>query len=162
MIIFDANVLITLTAYDESNSDCLKITSLISRLCESKITVGIPAPALSEFMVRTDDATSEVIESLRKKPYLKILPFDEASATEAAIILKTAMNDKGHKRGDSQSSWQKVKFDRQILAIAKTNRATEIYSDDENLIKEALRIGLVTKKVSELPMPQVQTTIKFD
>jgi hypothetical protein len=38
--------------------------------------------------------------------------------------------DAGDKRVGSDATWAKVKFDRQIVAIAQVRRATAIYSDD--------------------------------
>ena len=46
----------------------------------------------------------------------------------------------------------KVKYDRQIIATAKVNRATTIYSDDARLRKATKRAGLQAIGVHELPL----------
>jgi hypothetical protein len=46
-----------------------------------------------------------------------------------------------------------VRFDRQIVAIARTNNAKRIYSDDENLAKFATRHGIEVVRTWELPLP---------
>ena len=58
----------------------------------------------------------------------------------------------GDKKSGSFESWVKVKFDRQILAIAKVVRANTLYSDDDKLRKAARNAGLVAVGVHELPI----------
>jgi len=61
----------------------------------------------------------------------------------------------GKKRGASAASapWQKVKFDRQIIAIAKSEQAARIYSTDVDLRKLAAAEGLQALDLSDLPLP---------
>jgi hypothetical protein len=59
----------------------------------------------------------------------------------------------GNKRGGAQGTWAKVKYDRQIVAIAKVEAADTIYSDDEDVRKLAIQAGLAVMKISELPLP---------
>lgn len=49
--------------------------------------------------------------------------------------------------------YQRVKVDRQIVAIAITNNATKLISADEGLIAIALEAGLNAQRVSDLPLP---------
>ena len=60
------------------------------------------------------------------------------------------------KRGGSASPWAKLRFDRQIVAIAKTNRATRIYSDDEDVMKFATRLEIKVVRTWELPLPSAK------
>jgi hypothetical protein len=61
--------------------------------------------------------------------------------------------DRGDKRGDVQSTWAKVSFDRQIIAIAKVNGVDRLYSDDEDVAKHGKREGLKVISVAALPLP---------
>ena len=47
----------------------------------------------------------------------------------------------------------KVKYDRQIIAITKTNQAETIYSDDRGLSKVAIANGLKVISTVDLPLP---------
>jgi hypothetical protein len=49
-----------------------------------------------------------------------------------------------------------MKFDRQIVAIALTNGARIIYSDDDGVMKFAERSGLRVLRTSDLPLAAVQ------
>jgi len=59
------------------------------------------------------------------------------------------------RKQESQSSWQlgKVKYDRQIVAIAKANGASEIYSEDPDIVKIAAPLGIKVVSVCNLSLP---------
>ena len=81
-----------------------------------------------------------------------VRPFDEKAAIELAAI-ELEDRAKTGKRGGSTSPWAKVRFDRQIVAIGKTNDAKRIYSDDEDLMKFATRLGIGVTRTWELLLP---------
>ena len=65
--------------------------------------------------------------------------------------------DKGDKRGETPgSTWAKVNFDRQIIAIAKSNGATAIYSEDEDIRRHARAANIPVMTVAELPLPPAE------
>jgi hypothetical protein len=49
-----------------------------------------------------------------------------------------------------------MKFDRQIVAVALTNGARILYSDDDGVKKFGERSGLKIVRTSDLPLPAVQ------
>ena len=53
-------------------------------------------------------------------------------------------------RGESRA---KIKFDRQIVAIAKAEGARAVYSDDESVIRYSRQAGLEALRTSDLPLP---------
>jgi len=57
MIIFDANVLITLATAEETDGTYERLVGLIEDLAAAKAVIGIPAPAWAEFLCGTDIAT---------------------------------------------------------------------------------------------------------
>ena len=64
-----------------------------------------------------------------------------------------ARRSAGGIRAGSTESMAKIKFDRQIVAIAKVVGATTIYSDDKNLLNFAKANNIATVKLAELPLP---------
>jgi hypothetical protein len=59
----------------------------------------------------------------------------------------------GNKRGSAtDSEWQKVKFDRQIVAIAKAHEVKTIYSDDPHIKKHGEDCGLEVLQLADLPV----------
>ena len=70
--------------------------------------------------------------------------------------------DRGSKRGSSSAPWAKVKFDRQIVAIAKVAGATTIYSDDLNLMTVAKAANIDVVSLAELPLPPEDAQLKLE
>jgi len=70
----------------------------------------------------------------------------------------------GDKRGRSNETWAKVKFDRQIVAIAKIEGARVIYSDDNGLKNVASENGITVIRISEMALPPEppQIALAFD
>jgi hypothetical protein len=58
--------------------------------------------------------------------------------------------------------WAKVKFDRQIVAIAKVIGATEIYSDDGHVSRLAKQANIKCIGVADLPLPEEDRKFKLD
>ena len=112
----------------------------------------IPASVLGEILVRV---RTEQIDEYRKMIYSRA-PFSVVHFGEEAAIEVAAMNRKkeqGDKRGGSTEVWSKVKFDRQIIAIAKVNGARIIYSDDKPLRNFAEQVDLKVISSHELELP---------
>lgn len=158
MIIFDANVLISLSTRDENDETFERIAGLIQDIVAAKTVIGVPAPAWAEFLCGTGVGTSGVIQVLKKRSAIRILPFDEIAATELAAIDQST-RAKGGKKGASKSHWQKIKVDRQILAIARVLDVTVIYTEDVDLIAEAIRLGLTVCRVGDIPLKPKQNKL---
>jgi hypothetical protein len=158
MVVFDSTFLTFLFV---PNAPCgvdrpkERIDFLISDLHGSGERIRIPAPALSEVLIRTGHSTKQILHELTRSPRFQVEPFDTRAAIEAAIMAIEATK-KGSKRGDSSGTWAKVKYDRQIVAIAKVLNARVIYSEDIELRSLAESRGLTAKGISDcrLPYPQ--------
>lgn len=129
-----------------------RIEKLIDDLDSESETMIVPAPVLSEFLVLAGNDAPEYLNRLGEKKNLLVKPFDEKAAIELAAIELEDRKRSG-KRGPSNSPWTKVRFDRQIVAIAKANGAKRIYSDDEDLMKYATRAGIEVVRTWDLHPP---------
>lgn len=161
MIVFDANILITLATVDESDLTYERIAGLIQDLVAAKTVIGIPAPAWAEFLCGTDIATSGIVNAMKKRSAIRILPFDEVSAFETALIHRGAQAI-GKKKGAAKAPWQQVKIDRQILAIARQNQVLTIYTDDDDMIAEASRLGIEAIRASDIPLKSKQINLNYE
>jgi predicted nucleic acid-binding protein len=148
MVLFDAGILIKLLDPRTSDIQRGKLDYLVSSLQKSKTKILIPTPALSEFYVKADP---DVLASFKGRAAFIIVPFDEKAALECSISIAAALRSGSKKGVQAEASWQKIKFDHQIVAIAKTNRATTIYSEDGGLRKFAAALGLNAQCIDELP-----------
>lgn len=130
-----------------------RVEHLIDTLSEQNAQIVVPAPALSEVLVRSGSATNAYVEQLTKKPF-RLAAFGTLAAVEVAMMMNAA-KETGNKRSpvDDDAIWSKVKYDRQIVAIAKVERAMRIYTDDGDMRKHAEAAGIPVTTVSELPLP---------
>lgn len=152
MIILDTSSLVRLINAADDSDDAARFSGLLAHAKQAGVALGIPAPVFAEFLVKTDEATTEMLLAVERRRGLRVLPFDKRVAHECALLDRAAIAG-GNKKGVSTSSWQKIKIDRQILAIAKANNATLVVTSDKDMTTMAHRIGLSVSKVSELPIP---------
>jgi hypothetical protein len=130
-----------------------RIDHLVNELDKANTKVIIPAPALSEALVRAGAAASQqIVDELTKWSVFQIAPFDTRAAIEVAAMTRSALS-KGKKKGSSTAPWAKVKYDRQIVAIAKVAGATTIYSDDADIRIIAVEAQIEVKGLADLPLP---------
>lgn len=163
MVVIDATVLLLLV--DPSSSPPLdpstnqpltecqaRIELLVKMLSESKTRILIPSPVLSEVLVVTRrDATTDYLAIITQQHSFQIQPFDTKAAIEVAQLTD---DDLASGRELSRvETYAKLKYDRQIIAIAKVNGCSTIYSDDNGLAAVAKRNGIKTIKTSDLPLP---------
>lgn len=129
-----------------------RIEKLLEDLDSESERIVLPTPVLSEFLILVGKDAPAYLEKLSGMRNILIKPFDEVAAIELAAI-EVEDRSRGSKRGGSASPWAKLRFDRQIVAIAKTNGARRIYSDDEDVIGFASKIGIEAISTWQLPLP---------
>lgn len=158
MIVFDASYLLIFLrdnmppARDRNDKPVEKfkerIQFLIASLDASNTIIGIPTPALAEIMVRAGAAGPEYLKQLRRANFV-FLPFDTKAAIEAAQLIFAIKKQTGGRL----ETWAKTKFDIQISAIAKSESAGIIYSDDKDIETHGKRLGITVIRICDLPLP---------
>jgi predicted nucleic acid-binding protein len=130
-----------------------RIDHLVNELDKANTKLIIPTPALSEALVSAGaEASQKIVDELTKWSVFQIAPFDTRAAIEVAAMTRAARG-KGRKRGASNAPWAKIKYDRQIVAIAKVAGATTIYSDDSDIRAIAAEAKIAVKGLADLPLP---------
>jgi hypothetical protein len=130
-----------------------RIQYLLETLRDNKEVAIVPTPVLSEFLVFAGKSAPEYLLKIRESSFLRIEPFDERAAIELADR-EISARERGNKRGSAQTSdWQKVKFDRQIVAVALVHKASAIYSDDPDIAAHGKDCGLKVLALADLPLP---------
>lgn len=158
MVVFDNSIFCLVLhpdarARSEVDSPKERVGFLLDSLKERKEAVILPAPAFAEFLILAGEDAPKYISKIRENCVFRIEPFDDRAAIEIAQIEIEARN-KGNKRGSAEGEeWQKVKFDRQIVAIARVNNAKPIYSDDPDIVKHGKDCDVEVISLSSLPMP---------
>ena len=139
-----------------------RIDFLIGRLQNERETIVIPTPTLSEVLVHAGEAGSEYLKILNETSCFRIEAFDERAAVELAAMTRDAVSA-GSLRAGANATRAKLKFDRQIIAIARTQLQTTIYSDDEDIAKlsDPLEIEVVPVHCLPLPPEDAQGKLAF-
>jgi hypothetical protein len=137
-----------------------RVEQLIDDLERAKERIIIPAPALSEFLVLAGQDGPQYLSEISLLSNIYIQPFDQMAAIELAAMELLARK-KGNKRHPLPTTvpWQKVKLDRQIVAITKLHQCKTIYSDDAGVRAIAEDIGIKTISTWELAPAQSKTPL---
>jgi predicted nucleic acid-binding protein len=163
MVVFDANFLMyfldpKILGGVGSNP---RIDHLVATIQKTGERIIVPTPDLSELLVKAGDAGPKYLEIVARSKFFRIAEFGERAAVEAAAITREAIAI-GSKRGPTpEADWAKVKFDRQIVAIAKVVGAKTVYTNDAQLGAHARAADLETIAFDKLPEPPVQPQLEM-
>lgn len=172
MVVTDATMLLLLLRPDTpvpAGPDGVKIDRpkeridyLVQQLDKAKVKIIIPTPVLAEALVRAGaEGSQRIVEQLQRYAVFAIEPFDTRASVELAAMSRDALSG-GNKRGGSTATWAKVKFDRQIVAIAKVHGATTIYSDDGDIKTLAQRASINVVGLKDLPLPPQKAQLDLE
>jgi len=167
VIIFDASYLVVMmyprpeVAKDRENKPVSqfveRVSNLTANLDVTNTVIGVPAPAMSEVLVRAGASRDQYIATLSDTWKFQILPFDARCAIETGELIAKVKS-----RKEQWATWAKVKFDIQIVATAKAESATVIYSDDKDIENLAKRLKIKVVRICDLPLPSVPETKAID
>jgi hypothetical protein len=168
MVVFDASFVLRLIEPDapppkdpttgrpvEKCKD--RIEYLVAELARAKVVVAVPTPALAEFLVRAGAAAARYLEELQNTRAIRVEPFGQRAAVECAMLIDGAK--RARRKTRDEDVWAKVKFDRQILAVAKVLGASALYTTDAALAALAAQNDVRAIGVHELELPPVDPQI---
>jgi hypothetical protein len=131
-----------------------RMEGLVEALQKTRTVVIIPAPVLTEILIRAGAAGPGIVAAIQRSSAFRVAAFDTRAAIELAQITNASLTTAREKREVAAAPWAKIKFDRQIVAIAKVHGATTIYSDDGQLISFAEANAISCVRVVDLPIPE--------
>jgi hypothetical protein len=156
MVVFDASIL--LFVLDENTKSSVprakeRVEYLIDTLTKTSERIVIPTPALSECLVHAGPAAPEYLNIIGRQACFRVASFDERAAVEAAIRTYEARQRGLPKGGSPDIAKSKIKFDRQIVAIASVESAAAVYSDDGDVCGYAREAGIKAYRLLDRPEP---------
>lgn len=165
MVVFDATILIAMLHPNAHPPRCRetnlpvdgfsdRIDYLVETLGKQGEKIIIPTPALSEILVHADKAGSGYLKEIDNASVFRPVPFDERAAVEVAAMARIRKAHGKPPRRDDETV-AKIKYDRQIVAIAKVEGATSIYSDDRGIYTLGAMHGIDVIRIEDLPLPPV-------
>lgn len=148
--VIDANVLAALFTRDHDDRRDARIRGLITDTRTARERLIVPAPVLAEFAVKARD---EEIDFITSQNIFQVAPFDAIAALECGFMIRDVFAT------ESKQDRHKIKFDLQILAIAKVCRATRLVTNDNQLRKRASALGIAAISILDLPIPDSERQI---
>lgn len=137
-----------------------RVQGLVVRLQKEKEKIIIPAPVVAEILTVVGPTSADYFTIINRSRVFEVMPLDEKAAIELAFLNRDvfAAGDKKNKL----QPYQKVKVDRQILAICKAADCDTLYTDDNGLIASAKLCGIQSVRLCELPIPDTARQHKLD
>lgn len=103
-----------------------RIDDLVGRIHGSGDRILVPDPALAELLLAVGHSRRDILNLISRNPKFLLAPFDTRAALELSLMAESIQRKAGKKKGESGGTWAKVKFDWQIVAIAKVCRVPTI------------------------------------
>ncbi|MBV8460014.1 MAG: hypothetical protein JO009_03920 [Candidatus Eremiobacteraeota bacterium] len=122
----------------------------MAELQKNRTKIIIPTPSLAELLVRAGKALPTYLAQIKSSSAFRIAPFDDRGAVQVALMAQAP----GDRPKSATETYAKIKYDRQIVAIAKVEGATVVYSDDSNVRTYARNLGMRAVALAELPLPE--------
>lgn len=138
IVILDTSFITNWLNPKKSKDDTERFSNFEDLIKNKKVVIAIPTPVVSELLMGPVKSVSDDI--LGKS--VKKLSFDYKASVECAHIFGK----------NKEETKVKVKFDCQIIAIAKSTGIKTIYSDDTQLRKRAEKQGIEVIASTELPL----------
>jgi len=136
--------------------------NLVERLGKSRQKIIVPTPALAELLTAIGPTAQQYLDIIAKSPLFEVASFDARCAIELAYLNRGIFAD--HDPKNSSEAYQKIKIDRQIIAVFKVAGVENVYTDDAGLAKRARLCGLNPIATADLPLPVAdrQLNIEYD
>lgn len=128
-----------------------RILGFIAQAEKERRKFVIPTPATAELLTAIGPTSADYIRIVNRKAVFEVRSFDEVAAVELAFLNRDIFASLDAKNG--LEPWQKMKFDRQILAIAKVAGCEKIMTEDGGLANRARLCDIEPISIAELPIP---------
>jgi hypothetical protein len=135
---------------------------LVESLAKSRQKIIIPTPAQAELLTAIGPDAQQYFDIIARSRLFELASFDPRCAIELAYLNRSVFASKDPK--NPAEAYQKIKIDRQIVAIFKVAGVEDIYTDDQGMIKRAILCGMnpITTAQLVLPTEARQLEIKYD
>ena len=128
-----------------------RVEHLIKTCSAAKSTILIPTPVLAEFLVKAGPKKQDYLNRFTSSKNFQIATFDQRAAVELSLL--TDPDLQSGKPMSEMVTKAKIKFDRQIVAIAKVSGVDMIYTGDDGLASCARKNGIRASMTWEIPLP---------
>lgn len=128
-----------------------RILGFVARIEKERRKLVIPTPVVAELLTAIGPNTADYLRVINRKAVFQVLPFDEISAIELAFLNRDVFASSDQKTG--AEPWQKMKVDRQIIAVTKVAKCGAILTGDRGLASRAKLCNIEPLSIADLPVP---------
>jgi len=133
-----------------------RVEALIDMVESSGGSIIIPTPVLAEYLVGIDKNDHQThLNLIQRQSCFEIANFDEIAAIECAQMPSL----KELKLMLKSDTANKVKFDRQIISIAKSLNVDEVWTHDKGVFNRCKELGMVVKSLADIDPAPIQVLI---
>lgn len=138
----------------------LRAEHIVALMQKANRKIIIPTPASAELLTAIGPDAQQYNNIIARSRRFELASFDPRCAIELALLNRGifAADDKR----DKAEPYQKVKVDRQIIAICKVFGVAELYTDDSKLAKRARMCGITPVSIAEVELPPINLELPFD
>lgn len=129
-----------------------RVEFLISTLSKTGTKLVLPTPMITETLVSTGESASAYLDLLRRQSVFRIADFDQRAALECSVMMSQHWAG-SLKQLRTEVHRHRIKFDLQIVAIARVAGAYEILSDDPSIKAVSAITGMQCRGIADLPLP---------
>lgn len=128
-----------------------RLLGFIGKAEKARRKLVIPTPATAELLTAIGPTSADYIRVINRKAVFEVRSFDEVAAVELAFLNRDVFDTLDQKNG--LEPWQKMKVDRQIIAIAKVADCEHILTEDDGLGNRARLCDIAPLKLIDLEIP---------
>lgn len=131
----------------------LRSQALLDHIESSGGTLVLPAPVLAEYLLGIEGEKNKQkhTQLILSMSCFEILPFDELAAIECSLLLSPNEFKQFIKSEiNSNATANKIRYDRQIISIAKANNIDEIWSGDKEVSSKSAEFGIEIKSLLDI------------
>lgn len=129
-----------------------RLLGFIAQAEKDRRKLVIPTPATAELLTAIGPTSADYIRVVNRKAVFEVRSFDEVAAVELAFLNRDVFGALDQKNG--LEPWQKMKVDRQIIAIAKVADCEKILTEDDGLGNRARLCDIEPVKIVDIPIPE--------
>ena len=162
-VAFDNTMLsILLNPDDDTDLELAKerAESVVFAMEKARRKILLPAPALAELLTAIGPGAQQYVNIVGRSRLFEVASFDQRCAMELALLNRDTFKFGDQK--DGLAPYQKIKVDRQIIAVCRVHGATELYTDDGGLAKRARLVGITPIALAEVPIPEDKKQIELE
>ncbi len=136
-----------------------RILGFIAQVQKDRRKLIIPTPAAAELLTAIGPTSADYIRVVNRKAVFEVRSFDEVAAIELAFLNRDIFGSLDQKNG--LEPWQKMKVDRQIIAIAKVAKCEKILTEDDGLGNRARLCDIEPLKLIDIAIPDASRQRSF-